>query len=30
MKRFFLVPALGVVAFVLSARAQAQQLGSLP
>ena len=30
MKRFFLVPALGVAAFVLSTRVEAQQLGSLP
>jgi len=30
MKRFFLVPALGVAAFVVSTRVEAQQLGSLP
>ena len=30
MKRFFLVPALGVAAFVVSTRVEAQQFGSLP
>ena len=29
MKRFFLVPALGVAALALSTRSQAQQLGQL-